>query len=171
MIQRMLAIWSLVPLPFLKPAWTSGSSRFTYCWSLAWRILSITLLACEFNSYLNDWQTLPVKPPGPGLYFDYCFSLFVCACLLSPFSLVHLFATLWTGAHQASLSMRFSRQEHWSGLPCPPPGNLPHSGIKPRSPALQVDSLPAEPPGKPFSLLTSNLFVHKSFWSVLIDCF
>ena len=40
MIQRMLAIWSLVPLPFLKPAWTSGSSWFTYCWSLAWRILS-----------------------------------------------------------------------------------------------------------------------------------
>ena len=44
MIQRMLAIWPLVPLPFLNPAWTSGSSRFTYCWSLAWRILSITLL-------------------------------------------------------------------------------------------------------------------------------
>ena len=39
MIQRRLAIWSLVPLPFLKPAWTSESSRFTYCWSLAWRIL------------------------------------------------------------------------------------------------------------------------------------
>ena len=49
MIQWMLAIWSLVPLPFLKPAWTSGSSRFTYCWSLAWRILSITLLACEIS--------------------------------------------------------------------------------------------------------------------------
>ena len=45
MIQRMLAIWSLVPLPFLNPAWTSGSSWFVYCWSLAWRILSITLLA------------------------------------------------------------------------------------------------------------------------------
>ena len=43
MIQRMLAIWSLVPLPFLKPAWTSASSRFPYCWSLAWRILSINL--------------------------------------------------------------------------------------------------------------------------------
>ena len=38
MIQQMLAIWSLVPLPFLKPAWTSGSSQFSYCWSLAWRI-------------------------------------------------------------------------------------------------------------------------------------
>ena len=49
MIQRMLAIWSLVPLPFLKPAWTSGSSWFTYCWSLAWRILIITLL-------YNEWQ-------------------------------------------------------------------------------------------------------------------
>ena len=42
----MLAIWSLVPPPFLKPAWTSGSSQFTYCWSLAWRILSTTLLKC-----------------------------------------------------------------------------------------------------------------------------
>ena len=42
MIQQMLAIWSLVPLPFLNPAWTSGNSWFTYCWNLAWRILSIT---------------------------------------------------------------------------------------------------------------------------------
>ena len=50
MIQHMLAIWSLVPLPFLKPTWTSGSSRFTYCWSLAWRILSITLLI-EGNNF------------------------------------------------------------------------------------------------------------------------
>ena len=45
----MLAIWSLVPLPFLNPAWTSGSSRFTYCWSLASRISSITLLVCEMS--------------------------------------------------------------------------------------------------------------------------
>ena len=45
-------------------------------------------------------------------------------------------------AHQAPLSMGFSRQEYWSGLPCPPPGNLPYPGIKPLSPALQADSLP-----------------------------
>ena len=51
MIQWMLAIWSLVPLPFLKPAWTSGNSRIIYCWSLAWRILSITLLVCEMSGY------------------------------------------------------------------------------------------------------------------------
>ena len=53
MIQRMLAIWSLVPLPFLKPAWTSGSSWFMYWWSLAWRILSITLLACETSAIVR----------------------------------------------------------------------------------------------------------------------
>ena len=50
MIHWILAIRSLVPLPFLKPAWTSGSSPFTYCWSLAWRILSITLLVCEMST-------------------------------------------------------------------------------------------------------------------------
>ena len=53
MIQQMLAIWSLVPLPFLKLAWISGSSRFMYCWSLAWRILSIALLACGW-AWLRD---------------------------------------------------------------------------------------------------------------------
>jgi len=45
--------------------------------------------------------------------------------------------------------MKFSRQEYWSGFPYPPPGDVPNPGIEPRSPALQVDSLPAEPPGKP----------------------
>ena len=50
MIQQMLAIWSLVPLAFLNLAWTSGSSWCTYCWSLAWRILSITLLVCEMTA-------------------------------------------------------------------------------------------------------------------------
>ena len=62
MIQWMLAIWSLVPLPFLKPAWTSGSSWFMYCWSLAWRILSITLLASEMSAivwYFEHSLALP----------------------------------------------------------------------------------------------------------------
>ena len=52
---------------------------------------------------------------------------------LSRFSHVQLFATPWTAAHQALLSMRFSKQEYWSGLPCPPPGGLPDPGIKPVS--------------------------------------
>ena len=58
-------------------------------------------------------------------------------------------ATPWTVACQAPLSMGFSRQEYWSGLPCPPPAGLPNPGIEYRSPALQADSLPTEPPGKP----------------------
>ena len=57
--------------------------------------------------------------------------------------------TPWTVAHQAPLSMNFSRQEYWTGLPCRPPGYLPNPGIKPRFPALQADSLLSEPSGKP----------------------
>ena len=52
------------------------------------------------------------------------------------------FVTPWKIALQVPLSMGFSQQEYWSGLPCPPPGDLPHPGIKPASPALQADSLP-----------------------------
>ena len=63
-------------------------------------------------------------------------------------SRVRLFATPWTVAYQASLSMGFSRQEYWSGLPFPSPGDLPDPGIEPRSPILRADALPSEPPGK-----------------------
>ena len=64
---------------------------------------------------------------------------------------VWFFATPWTVAHQAPLSMGFSRQEYWSRLPFPPPGDLPNPGAEPTSPvspALQVGSLPTVPPGK-----------------------
>ena len=60
--------------------------------------------------------------------------------------------TPWTVAYQASLSMAFSRQEYWNGLPFPSPADLPEPVIEPRSPALQeADFLPSEPPGKPGS--------------------
>ena len=62
---------------------------------------------------------------------------------------VQLFATLWTIAHLAPLSMEFSRQEYWSGLSFLSPKDLPDPGIKPMSLALQEDSLPSEPPRKP----------------------
>ena len=62
-------------------------------------------------------------------------------------SRVQLFVTPCTVACQASLSMEFSRQEYWSGLPFPTPGNFPDSGTEPGSPALLADSLPSEPPG------------------------
>ena len=63
-------------------------------------------------------------------------------------SCAQLFATPWTVAYQALPTMVFSRQEYWSGLPFPSPGNLPDPGIEPRSPALQAGALPSEPPGK-----------------------
>ena len=62
-------------------------------------------------------------------------------------------------------SMEFLRQEYWSGLPCPPPGDLPNPGIEPRSPALQVDSLPSVPPGKPMNTgVGSYPFSRLFFW-------
>ena len=64
----------------------------------------------------------------------------MCACLVTR---VQLFATLWTVTHQAPLSTGCSRQEYWSGLPCPPPGDLPDPGIEPRFPALQTISYTA----------------------------
>ena len=64
-------------------------------------------------------------------------------------SCVRLFATPWTVAHEALPSLEFSRQEYWSGLPFPSPGDLPDPGIEPGSPVLQADALLSEPPGKP----------------------
>ena len=64
-------------------------------------------------------------------------------------SCVRLFATPCTMAYQAPLCMGFSRQEYWSGVPFPSPGDLPNPGIEPRSPALQADAVLSEPLGKP----------------------
>ena len=83
MIQWMLAVWSLVLLPFLNPTRTSGSFRFTYCWSLAWRILSITLL--QFSSVQSLSQPhrlqhawLPCPSPTLRAYSNSCPSLWWC---------------------------------------------------------------------------------------------
>ena len=94
MIQRMLAIWSLVPLPFLNPVWTSGSSRFMYRWSLAWRILSITLLACEMSAtvlqlskgiaFLWDWnENWPFPVLWPLLSFPNLLAYGNCEMILN----------------------------------------------------------------------------------------
>ena len=74
-----------------------------------------------------------------------------CACMLSCFSHVQLFATQWTVAFQAPLSMGFSRQEYWSGWPCSSPGDLPYQGSNPCLLSLlhwHLGSLPLVPPGK-----------------------
>ena len=83
---------------------------------------------------------LGAGPKQINMYF------FVVVLLLSH---IPLFATLWTVAHQVPLSMGFLRQEYWSGLPFPSPGDLPNPGIKPLSSALAGGFFAAEPPGKP----------------------
>ena len=96
----------------------------------------ISMYVCMTVFPGSKFFLLLAKTSGGLNYF--CFIKLL--CVLSPFSCVHLFATPWT--HQAPLSMGFSRREYWSGLPCPPPGDLPDPRIEPGSPALQADSLP-----------------------------
>ena len=81
----------------------------------------------------------------------------MCVCMCVCVSHVWLFEIPWTVAHQTPLSMRFSKQEYWSELLCPPPGDLPKSGIEPRSPTLQADSLPYKPPGN-ISIQTCGIY-------------
>ena len=91
------------------------------------------------RAYLPEWLT--VAGPWGRVFRGFLrgipaeWSFCTQACMLSHFSCVWLFVTLWTVAHQAPLSMEFSRQEYWSGLLCPPPGDHPDPGIKPLSQA------------------------------------
>ena len=79
----------------------------------------------------------------------------------------------WTAAHQVPLSVGFSRQEYWNGLPFPSPGDLPQPGIEPGSPALQVDFLPSKPPGKSISILFYYyyLFIYLFIFNLLVFYF
>ena len=109
----------------------------------------------------SEWTLGPLylahSPPGSLASLHVSNTLiFSCSllCLLQPLSewshsVVSDSAIPWTVVYQASLSMGFSRQEYWRGLPFPSPGDLPDPGIEPRSPALQADALASEPPGKP----------------------
>ena len=100
----------------------------------------------------------PEGPPsiieslGSQRFQDFAFCNITVILSLSEWKLlscVQLFETPWIVVHQVPLSTEFSRQGYGSGLPFPSPGNLPDLGIEPRSPALEADSLPTEPPGKP----------------------
>ena len=94
--------------------------------------------------------------------------------MLSRFSCVRLFATLWTVAHQVPLFMEFSKEEYWSELPCPSPGDLPDPGTEPASsaaPALQVDSLPLSHWGNPSVTIFSNQTHRTQLFYLAFICF
>ena len=94
-------------------------------------------------------------------HFRVCL-VFQRSIVVKSLSHVQLFETPWAVAHQARLSMEFSRQEHWTALPFPSPWDLPSPGIEPGSPALQADFLPSEPPGKP------GILEAKEYWVLQI---
>ena len=103
------------------------------------------LLIAKFRLKLKkvDKTTRPVSYDQNQILYDYTVEVQV-----KSLSHVQLFVILWTITYQAPLTMGFSRQEYWSGYLVPSPGDLPNPGIKPRSPSLQVDFIPAEPTGK-----------------------
>ena len=86
---------------------------------------------------------------------------------MKSFSRVQLFATPWTVAYEAPLSMGFSSQECWSGLPCSSPGNLPDPGIEPGSPAPQADSLPSEPQGLLCPFVEMGIIIEKGLDKIM----
>ena len=131
----------------MPPAWASFGLSF---WGRehGWLLLQLSL-KCFFISLLLSMSPPFLDNPGSsGVGMSLCDMWvwhyeYVITCSVMSDSL-----TPWTVAHQVPLSMEFSRQEYWSGLPFPSPGDLPDPGIKPGSPALQAGSLLSEPPGK-----------------------
>ena len=108
------------------------------------------------------------KLSGAQFQMQYIYELAVCACVLSRFSSVQLFATLWTVACHVPPPMGFSRQEYQSGLPCPPPGDRPELGIKPASPAslaladaFFTSSATWEAPPQ-LKMANNQLYIHES---------
>ena len=117
----MLAIWSLVPLPFPNPAWTSGSSQFTYCWSLAWRILSISLLVCEMSAIVQLFEhslALPFfeigmktdlfQSCGHCWVFQICWHIECSTCTASSFMIASSGQNIGASATFISLSNEYS---------------------------------------------------------------
>ena len=111
MIQQMLAIWSLVPLPFPKPAWTSGSSWFMNCWSLARRIFSIALLSCEMSEIVSLFEhSLALPFLGIGMKTDlfqfcgYCWVFQIC----------------WYIEYSTFTALSFRIWNSSTGIPSPP---------------------------------------------------
>ena len=141
------------------PRWRNGNPLQYSClensmekaawWATVYRVTkSQTLLSMHICIGLSAYFL-------PDLLWKDPFPLFNRKVKVKLLSHVRLFVTLWTGVYQAPPSMGFSRQEYWSGLPFPSPGDLPDSGIKPRSPSLEEDTFNLWAPRVPWN--TSKL--------------
>ena len=145
----------------LEKDMTTHSS--TLAWKIPWaekpgRLQSMGLQRVGHNWVTSLSFTLDICP---GVWLpDHC----CCCCLVA--KLCPTVVIPWTVAHQAPLSMGFSRQEYWSGLPCPSRGDLPDPGMEPVSSALPGGFFTAKPPGKP--LLDHMVVLSLVFWETLI---
>ena len=143
-------VWFLGCKDLLEKGWATHSSILGLPLWLSWSGVHLQFGRPGFNPWVGKISWRRERLPTPVFWlFQYSlyrintwsFPLLVFkimvgslhGCVLSCFSRVRLFATLWTVAHEAPLTMGFSRQEYWSGLPCCPPGDLPNPGIKPMS--------------------------------------
>ena len=158
-----------------KGSWVScqplvSNGLCVFSWSIlalqCWVSFCCTTIRISYKyTYIPSLLSLPPTPvphikviPGhraelPVLYSSFPLAAyFTRVCVCYTLSRVQLFAVIQTVAHQAPLSMEFSRQEYWSGLPFPSPEDFSNPGIKPGSPALQVNSLPSQPSGKPLTV-------------------
>ena len=127
-LSHFCCVWLCAPMDCSPPG--SSVQRVLQARILEWVAMSSSRGSSQPRDRTNislsllHWQarSLPLEPPGMPPFNEFC--------SVQSLSHVQLFATPWTGVHQVPLSMGFSRQEHWSGLPCPPPGDLPDSGIE-----------------------------------------
>ena len=118
-----------------------------------------SLYSTTFLNSISNCRNISFFVNYLGFFFRF-FSIMKVKVKVKSLSRVQLFATPWTVAYQASLSIGFSRQQCWSGLPFPSPGDLPDPGLEPGSPTLQADTLPSESPGKPVLYNKTLLFIH-----------
>ena len=133
------------------------TKKLSWCWGWA-MMKGLVTLPSHFHTWILFEKLFPqVTGPCLALWYEAC----VCMSAQS-LSRVQLFATPWTVACQAPLSMGFPRQEYWSGLPFLSPGDLPNPGIKPVSPALASGFFTTEPPGKPY---VKCICVNKFTWN------
>ena len=158
-------------------SWTQDKiknySKWVACHKTGHKSMQYNFFLLELEAYWRQqkWIRLNRNPTGEGLAYskgNYSRLLcrediikLVCVCTCSD---VQHFGTSRAVAQQAPCSMEFSRQEYWSGLPFPPPGDLPDPGIKPvifASPALHADSLPLPSPEKPIKLISKSNYMEK----------
>ena len=142
----MLLNWYLVPLSFLNPAWASGSSQFTYCWSLVWRILRIPLLACEMRAIVRQFEhSLALPFLGIGMKTDlfqafrHCWVFQICC---------HIECSTFTAS-----SFRIWKSS--AGIPSPPP-------------ALLIVMLPEAHWFRTLSYLALNEWSYHHVWSIVV---